>query len=194
MVFPAADNLSWDIPCPAPFISGIEKIIDFRAGWTSGEAGFEPPTSSEMLRAEGVWSPIPVICENQVKICYLLGWKWHIGRSVKGTSKETQAIRKRGAILAEWSQCELKSWWRAHLPNQMHHISLWRPSPWSNPRWQRIRSHFCQSGWFSSCKSRLCFQWGCEEHQDQANFHLGDWVLTSSKSSRPRLTFSWGTK
>ena len=102
-------------------------------------------------------------------------WKTHIASSVHicvfGTSAQT--IRKGGAILAEWSSYELKPWWRNHRLNQIKPISLWRRSPWSNPRWQRIQYHFGQSGWLSICKSCWCFQWDCEEHQDQANFHLG---------------------
>ena len=117
---------------PTVFIIGVEKIVDFRACDTSREAGVEPPTSSKMLSTAGSQSPpavlvhISVICENQVQMFYSLGAEHHIAMSEYSfaTRGETHAIWKRGAILAEWSSCELKPWWRAHLLNQIKPISL----------------------------------------------------------------------
>ena len=167
IVFPAP----WFLP---PFSrtlainsQGFNSICDFWTCYTVA-AVVEPPSTSVIISALGSRDPIspipnrpipsviPVICENQMEMCYSLGWKHHIASSIMicvfGAS--TQTIRKVGAILgAEWSQCELKSWWRTHLLNQVKPISLWRRSPWSNPRKQRIPYHFCQSGWLSICKS-----------------------------------------
>ena len=142
IVFPATSNLSWRVTPRRTLVpKGMDPIIDFGTCYTSTEAVFEPPSSFVMISAPGFFTSgvfcslravIPVICENQVEMCCSLGWKTHIASSVHicvfGTSAQT--IRKGGAILAEWSQCELKPWWRAHLLNQIKPISLLR--------WQRI--------------------------------------------------------